>query len=229
MWDSNWDKVFQENEWGKYPSENLIRFIARNYYKVSDRKDVKILEVGSGTGANLWYLAKEGFDVTGIDGSKTGVERTMKRLKDEDLTADVLVGDIIKLPFKDNYFDCVVDLECIYANNYSDSKRIISEIHRILKPAGKFFSKTFMTGTSGDGKGKKFEGEENTYIEFDEGAFRSDCKLTRFTAENEIPELYHEFNMLSLDYVIQSEKNREVVIKEWIIICQKTSEETRRA
>jgi len=228
MWDSNWDKVFQANEWGKYPSEDLIRFTARNYYKAPDRKDVKILEVGSGTGANLWYLAKEGFDVVGIDGSKTGVERTLKRLKDEGLTAEVLVGDIIKLPFKDNHFDCVVDIECIYANNYSDSRKIIAEIHRILKPGGKFFSKTFMTGTSGDGKGKRLDGEENTYIGFDQGAFRNDCQLTRFTAEKEIPELYSAFNILSIDYVILTEKNRQIEIKEWIIICQKSSVEVRR-
>ena len=31
-WDSVWDGVFRENEWGKYPDENLIRFVAGKYY-----------------------------------------------------------------------------------------------------------------------------------------------------------------------------------------------------
>ena len=55
MWDKGWDKLFSNNEWGKYPGEELIRFIARNYYGVSDRSKVNILEVGCGVGANLWY------------------------------------------------------------------------------------------------------------------------------------------------------------------------------
>ncbi|MBF0504244.1 MAG: class I SAM-dependent methyltransferase [Candidatus Omnitrophica bacterium] len=221
MWDSHWEKVFQDREWGRYPAEDLVRFMGRNYYNVPNRKQVKILEVGSGTGANLWYLAKEGFDVTGIEGSKTGVERSIKRLKEDGLSARVMVGDVIKLPFEDDYFDCVVDIECIYANSYGDSKKIIREIRRTLKPGGKLFSKTLMSGTSGDGKGQRLEGEENTYIEFDEGAFRRDGRLTRFTAEKEIGDLYNEFNMVSLDYSVRTEKNREIEIKEWLIICQK--------
>jgi len=31
VWDKIWDKVFTEHEWGRYPAENLIRFIANNY------------------------------------------------------------------------------------------------------------------------------------------------------------------------------------------------------
>ncbi|EDP6584064.1 class I SAM-dependent methyltransferase, partial [Campylobacter jejuni] len=27
-----WENIFSQKEWGKYPSENLIRFIAKNFY-----------------------------------------------------------------------------------------------------------------------------------------------------------------------------------------------------
>ena len=70
MWDKGWDKIFSTQEWGKYPGEELIRFIARNFYAAPNRKDIRILEVGCGTGANLWFLAKEGFNAFGIDGSQ---------------------------------------------------------------------------------------------------------------------------------------------------------------
>ena len=142
MWDRSWDKVFEKNAWGKYPSEELIRFVARNFYSALNRRDIKILEVGSGTGANLWYLANEGFDATGIDGSEVGVRKTIAKLKEESLEAEVRVGDVINLPFKDNTFDCVIDNECIYANSYEDSEKIIDGIWKVLKPKGKFFSKT---------------------------------------------------------------------------------------
>ncbi|EAI4546039.1 SAM-dependent methyltransferase, partial [Campylobacter jejuni] len=32
-----WENIFSQKEWGKYPSENLIRFIAKNFYNVKDR------------------------------------------------------------------------------------------------------------------------------------------------------------------------------------------------
>ena len=221
MWNKGWDKIFKENEWGKYPPEELVRFIARNYYSYPNRKDIKILVVGSGTGANLWYLTKEGFGVTGIDGSRVGVERAKKRLKEESLVVNIETGDVVALPFADNSFDCAIDNECIYANSYEDSRKIMSEIHRILKPKGKFFSKTFMAGTYGDGKGKKIEGEKNTYIELCEGALRKGYGIIRFTDEEEIKDLYKDFNIESIDYVIRSEQNRKYEVKEWIIICSK--------
>jgi len=199
MWDQVWDEIFNVNEWGKYPPEELIRFIARNFYKCNNRKNVKILEVGSGTGANLWYFAKEGFNAFGIDGSNVGVSRAKERLKNESLEADIRVGDIVNLPFEDDMFDCVVDNECIYANNLEDSKKIIDEVYRVLKPSGKFFSKTFMTGSWK----------------------RKGCGLIRLTSEEDIHNLYKKFKIDSIDYTNRTENNRSRLIKEWIIICSK--------
>ena len=58
MWNSGWNKVFKNSDWGKYPGEELVRFIARKYYDVPNRKVIKILELGCGTGANIWFMAR---------------------------------------------------------------------------------------------------------------------------------------------------------------------------
>ena len=36
-----WEEAFQNNEWGKYPMLELVRFIAKNFYAVKDRKTIK--------------------------------------------------------------------------------------------------------------------------------------------------------------------------------------------
>jgi hypothetical protein len=41
MWDKGWDKIFSTAEWGKYPGEELIRFIARNFY-AAPSKDMDV-------------------------------------------------------------------------------------------------------------------------------------------------------------------------------------------
>ena len=68
-----------------YPNESLIQFIASNYFKLDfdKRKKIKILEVGSGSGANLWMLAKEGFDVYGLDSSSKGNQLAKIHLNDK--------------------------------------------------------------------------------------------------------------------------------------------------
>jgi len=52
-----------------YPNVALIQFVAANYFSLpqEDRCQLKILEIGCGSGANLWMLAKEGFDAYGLD------------------------------------------------------------------------------------------------------------------------------------------------------------------
>ncbi len=45
--DETWEQIHSTQEWGKYPSEIVIRFIARNYYK-GNRSETKILDFGCG-------------------------------------------------------------------------------------------------------------------------------------------------------------------------------------
>ena len=80
VWDNSWESLFKKRDWGEYPNEELIKFIAKHYYKVSNRYKIKILELGCGPGANIWYLAREKFNVHGIDGSKTAINKCIKRL-----------------------------------------------------------------------------------------------------------------------------------------------------
>ena len=79
-WNPIWERVFSSQPWGKYPGEDLIRFVARNFYAAPDRAAVRVLEVGSGTGANLWFLAREGFAAFGVEGSPTAARQSLDRL-----------------------------------------------------------------------------------------------------------------------------------------------------
>ena len=79
-WDPGWEQIFSSREWGKYPPEHVIRFIARSFYGVPDRKEVRLLEPGCGPGANIWFMAREGFTVSGIDGSATSIKQADERL-----------------------------------------------------------------------------------------------------------------------------------------------------
>ena len=217
MWDKGWDKIFSEVEWGKYPGEELIRFIARNFYNVPKRSDISILEVGCGTGANLWFLAREGFNAYGLDGSKVAIDKATNFLKNEGLYADLIEGDAMSLPYPDSKFDAVIDVECIYANSLKDTSLILDEVYRVLKPGGLIFSKTFSSGMSGERTAVALDGEPNTFLEMPDGPLRKDYGIIRLTSENEITKIYHLFSNLEYDLTTRTDRNRSKELLEWII------------
>lgn len=149
-----WESIFMNREWGKYPPLSLVRFIAKNYYKASDRSAIKILELGSGTGANLWYLSREGFTVYGIDGSKTACEKAKQRLITEGLSGrigSIIVGDYFDQLdfFADEYFDAIIDIGSLCCNSFDRAQQIIIKSIRKLRAHGRLFSQTFADGTWG--------------------------------------------------------------------------------
>ena len=221
MWNKGWDVIFKNNKWGTYPGEELIRFISRKYIKGENRSKIKILELGCGAGANLWFLSREGFDCYGVDGSKHAIRQANELLKKENLKAKIELGDVSNLEFDNNYFDCVIDIECIYSNNLSDTEKILDETFRVLKPFGLFFSKTFSVGMSGENTGIKYKNEPNTYSSIAESPLRKDYGIIRLTAEHEINSIYSKFSNIEYDYIERSDKNRKNIIKEWIITAQK--------
>ncbi|GEP89437.1 Methyltransferase domain-containing protein [Chitinophaga terrae (ex Kim and Jung 2007)] len=217
-WDPIWDNVFLNQEWGKYPSESVIQFIARNFYK-KDRKAIKILEVGCGTGANIWFISREGFQTYGIDGSSVAIDVATKRLAAEGLTSNLICGDISSLPYETETFDAVIDVECLYANNRTSTERILEEIKRVLKRNGKFFSRTFSD--------KMYLGqfyEELTALEYTNS---SDGPLagkgfTRLSNRESIREIYGAvFNIESVDTLDYTSHDGGVTISEFIIVASK--------
>jgi cyclopropane fatty-acyl-phospholipid synthase-like methyltransferase len=139
---------------GEIPPISLVKFVARNFYKASDKKQVRILEIGSGPGANLWFMAREGFTVYGIDFSQTACEKVLNRLAAESLSdriGGVLTGDYAEklVEFEDSYFDAIIDIESLYCNSFEKSRKIVEICFSKLKPGGLMFSQTFSDKTWG--------------------------------------------------------------------------------
>jgi ubiquinone/menaquinone biosynthesis C-methylase UbiE len=126
----------------KYPNEELSRFIGRKYSSINPikRKKIKILEVGCGSGNNLWMISNEGFKSYGMDISSNAISLAKKVIKKKKLEANLKVGNMINLPYQNNYFDCVLDVFSSSSLDANEGKKFLSEVSRILKKNGSFFS-----------------------------------------------------------------------------------------
>ena len=126
-----------------YPNEALIQFLASRYFRLalSERKAMRVLEVGCGSGANLWMMAKEGLDTHGIDSSAQGIALAEDHLRTKwGVAATLRVGSMVDLPYAPESFDAVVDVVSLQHLCLDDSTRALAEVRRVLKPSGAFFS-----------------------------------------------------------------------------------------
>jgi ubiquinone/menaquinone biosynthesis C-methylase UbiE len=98
----------------------------------------KILEIGFGTGLAIADAAKittHGY-VYGIELSETMLEVAQKRNQSAVKSGRVKLqlGNVMALPFEDNYFDVVYSINCIYF--WEPPTQGLAEIYRVLKPEG---------------------------------------------------------------------------------------------
>jgi len=157
--DPVWDAKYATGHEERYPWDVVVSFVFRNTPRDRPRQEVNLLEVGFGTGNNLWFAAREGFRVAGVEGSAHAVQRARARFAAEGLSADLHVGDFTTLPFDDDAFDLVIDRGALTCVGRSTAIQAIAEIHRVLRPGGRFlftpyadFATSARSGTdAGDG------------------------------------------------------------------------------
>ena len=92
----------------------------------------KVLDVGCASGSISQHIAQLGFKVHGVDVLESSIKIAKEFFDHENATYEV--RDIIKQPFEENSFDCILFFETIeHVENPAD---FFKEFHKILKPGG---------------------------------------------------------------------------------------------
>lgn len=104
----------------------------------------RVLDLGCGNGRLYFSFLKDlNLEYHGIDNSERLIVIARSRGRDsrftirDSLNPNFIIGEIIKLPFQDNYFDIIL---CIATFHHLPSKELrqkaLNEIKRVLKPGG---------------------------------------------------------------------------------------------
>jgi SAM-dependent methyltransferase len=94
------------------------------------RNDVRILDCGCGTGANVEWLSKFG-RAYGFDLEETGL-----RLGREAGRTRLARASVTAVPFPSGAFDIVTSFDVIYSLEDPDERTALAEMFRLLKPGG---------------------------------------------------------------------------------------------
>jgi SAM-dependent methyltransferase len=218
LWNPLWESVYQSRAWGQYPAEDVIRFVAGHFFQAPDRAKVCLLEAGCGSGANLWFMAREGFCTHGVDGSATAVRLAQERLARECQNwerngGQVRVSDMSCLPYPDASFDAVLDVVAGCYSPLEQARESYAELARVTRPGGKLFMRTFATGCWGEGTGTPAgPGMWNCT----EGPLAG-LGATRFTAQEQIAALLQGWQVERLERNLHSQADGSQAIIHWVV------------
>jgi ubiquinone/menaquinone biosynthesis C-methylase UbiE len=120
-------------------SDEPDRFPIQLYHRMATQVDLagkKVLEVSCGHGGGASYLMRilHPASYTGLDLNTVGIEFCRKRHNLPGL--DFVQGNAESLPFPDQSFDAVINVEA--AINYQNVPRFFAEVERVLRPGGYF-------------------------------------------------------------------------------------------
>ena len=119
--------------------DEINRYSLQLYHYLATRVDIsqkEVLEVGSGRGGGAAYIANylQPKVITGIDIAHNAVELANRKHATGNLK--FMQGNAEKLPFNDESFDVVINVESCHA--YGSVPVFLKEVKRVLRPGGFF-------------------------------------------------------------------------------------------
>ncbi len=106
-------------------------------------KGTRALDLGCGTGTNAIYLARNGFQVVGVDFSPRAIATAREKTKVAGVSADFHVGDVTRLDFLQEQFDFILDIGCFHSVAAGRRQAYAAEMARLARPGALFMLYAF--------------------------------------------------------------------------------------
>jgi 2-polyprenyl-3-methyl-5-hydroxy-6-metoxy-1,4-benzoquinol methylase len=140
--------------------------------EIAFNKQLRILDIGCGTGRHAIELARRGYTVTGIDLSESLLKRAREKASEQNLTIDFQQQDARDLPFSDEFDLAIMLCEGAFPLMETDEMNysILANVSKALKSRGKLLFTTlnglfplfhsvkdFLASATGEGNATCFE------------------------------------------------------------------------
>lgn len=138
-YDERYSKVYEAGAtlWeSDQPNQSLLSVIEKHHTIFTG----KIVDLGCGEGRDTLYLASQGYEVTGVDVSKSALDKARERAKQHELQVKFVETDVIFLrTMTDNTFDLAMNMGCLHMlTDQVQRNNHIQRVFEILKPGGHF-------------------------------------------------------------------------------------------
>jgi ubiquinone/menaquinone biosynthesis C-methylase UbiE len=219
--DVSWQERYQRGRaLARYPYDAVVHFVYR-YGPEQPRDQTVVLEVGCGAGNNLWFAAREGFRVAGIDGSDAAIAYARERFEEDGLGGDLRVGDFTQLPFDSESVDLAIDRAAITCLGLTHATRAVAEVHRVLRPGGRFLLNPYSTRADSLASGRP--GPDGLTLNIRSGALAGMEQILPYDRQTIDAVLGDGWRLLSLQHVtFADECDRQFPVHaEWRVVAEK--------
>ncbi len=130
-----WDTVYKKNDNDGHRLRTREEEVLNYLDGLNLKKGSNILELGYGAGVTSAKIYERGFNIVGVDISKPLCKiaiNNCKKIKNNKVTFDFRVGNVEKLDFEDNTFDCVIGIGFLQYLEFPN--KCLDEVYRVLKP-----------------------------------------------------------------------------------------------
>jgi SAM-dependent methyltransferase len=219
--DPVWDEIYQSGRHAnRYPWDAVVSFVFRHRPRDRTAAETAIVEVGCGTASNLWFAAREGFRVAGVDASEAAIAVARQRFAEDGLGGDLRIGNFSELPFEAAIFDLAIDRAALTCVGDSIARASIAELHRVLRPGGILFSNVYGDLHSSRAGGKP--GDDGITTDISLGTLVGVGQI-RFYRHEDLRALYAEpyWTILSLEHVAVTNEMDGSTHAEWRLVARK--------
>ena len=139
-----WSKLYNRLFWNGVDDNDIAADLLAN---IPNDFSGKILDVPVGTAVFTYrkYKKLKNADITCLDYSEDMLAQAKSRFENHSIeNVKTMQGDVGNLPFEDNTFDIVLSMNGFHA--FPDKDKAFNEVHRVLKPGGKFISCFYIRG-----------------------------------------------------------------------------------
>jgi tRNA (uracil-5-)-methyltransferase TRM9 len=204
-----------------WPDENIIRFINKNY-RHAKKSNMKIMDLGCGSGRNSVFLAAEGFKIYAVDYHKENVDMTVTRVKETGRDIVGIQNFETDIPIEDSELDCAIGWGVLFLSIKEKRIALLKNINRVLKKDALFFSNWRSKEDYFYGKG--IEIEENVFMLDDSAEKHGIAGMTYYFADiADLKDLYQQcgfeiYNVEKREFTID---NMQVRNSHWHIWAKK--------
>ena len=135
--------LFRRTPWDTGITPPELRAVVESGQVQPDRA----LDIGCGTGTNVIYLARHGFQVFGVDISARAIAQAKLKIKRANAGqgAHVYAGDVTRLDLLPivGPFDLALDIGCLHVLDASGRERYAAGLARRMKPGGLYLLYAF--------------------------------------------------------------------------------------
>lgn len=154
----DWDTMYREGtpawETGT-PASELVRTLDEGVISPGTT-----LDVGCGTGADAVYLARRGFEVTGVDCSPLALERARSRAEMASAAVCFVLGDVFQFVEKVEPFDFIYDAGFYHFIRRVNLSRYLDLLWRTTRPGSFCLTLAGSTGETAEGGPPQVSQEE---------------------------------------------------------------------